>query len=302
MKVFVTGATGYIGSTVVRQLIMGGHQVVGLARTDEAARRLHAAGAVPLPGRLEDLDVLAHGADSCDGVAHLGFIHDFADFARCCAIDRQAVETLGGALAGSGRPLVIASGLAGLCPSKVVTEAFTGDTDGTASPRLATEQALIAMQTDGVRSVAVRLPPTVHGPGDHGFVAQLVRTAREKQMSCYIGDGANRWPAVRVEDAARLLCLALEAAPAGSRLHAVAEEGVPFRQIAAAIADHLDVPLCPISADQAVDHFGWLGGIVALDTPASSVATRDLLGWMPTHPSLLADLDDGSYFTGPKER
>jgi len=285
----------------VRQLIAGGHQVVGLARSDDASRRLSAAGAEALRGSLEDLDVLRRGASSCDGVAHLGFVHDFSDFARCCAIDRQAVDALGGALAGSGRPLVIASGLAGLRPSIVVTEDFAGGADETGSSRLATEQALIAMKDLGVRSVAVRLPPTVHGPGDHGFVAQLVNTARARRVSCYIGDGTNRWPAVHAEDAARLFCFALGAAPAGSRLHAIAEEGVPFRQIAALIAVRLRVPLCPISAGEAVGHFGWLGGIVGLDMPASSAVTRTLMGWTPSHPGLLADLSNGSYFDGSKD-
>ncbi|MCL2471432.1 MAG: SDR family oxidoreductase [Propionibacteriaceae bacterium] len=301
MKGFVTGATGYIGSAVVRQLIADGHEVVGLARSSEAAQKLADAGAVALPGSLEELDALRNGAQRCDAVAHLGFVHDFTDFAHCCQIDRQAVTTLGETLAGSGRPLVIASGLAGLDASSVVTEDFTGNPDQTASPRLATEQTLIGMVSAGVRVVSVRLPPTVHGPGDHGFVAQLVATTRDRQVSANVGDGSNRWPAVHVEDAAHLFCLALEEAPTGSRLHAVAEEGVPFGQIATSIATGLDLPLISVSADKAVGYFGWLGGIVGLDTPASSAATRALLGWMPIQPGLLDDLGSGCYFTGTTE-
>lgn len=295
MRVFVTGATGWVGSAVVRELLETGHEVVGLARSDASAVALTAAGAGFQRGTLEDLDVLRAGADAADGVVHTGFIHDWANFAAACAVDQRAVETLGGVLEGSDRPLVIASGVTGWSPGRVLTEADAGD-PATAGARALTENILISLADRGVRSSAVRLAPTVHGTGDAGFVPTLIGLARERGVSAYVGDGSNRWPAVHRDDAAHLFCLALQSAPAGSRLHAVAEQGVPYRAIAEAIGRGLDVPVAGIDAAAASAQLGFLGAVVALDMPASSTATRELLGWKPTGPELLADLAQGPYF------
>jgi nucleoside-diphosphate-sugar epimerase len=269
MHVFVTGATGYIGSAVVRELIDAGHQVT-------------------------DLDILAAGASAADGVVHTAFIHDFADFAAAAETDLHAVRALGAAVEGSDRPLVIASGIAGvLTPGRVSDE--TDPADPLAGPRAATEQELLAMSDRGVRASAVRLPPTVHGAGDHGFVHALATTAREHGVSAYIGDGANRWPAVHRLDAARLFRLALENAPAGSRLHAVAEEGIPFRLIAEALGRQLDIEVSSVSAEDAAEHLGWIGYVAGLDNPAKSEITRGLVGWQPERPTVLDDIDAGLY-------
>ncbi len=298
MRVFVTGATGFIGSAVVQELIGAGHQVIGLARSDASASALTAARADVLRGSLDDLDSLRAGAAASDGVAHLAFKHEEAfsgNFAAAAEDDRRAIKTLGAALAGSDKPLVIASGVANLAPGRVVTEVDPGDV-GTAGPRVTTEEALIAMAERGVRVSAVRFAPTVHGAGDGGFIATLIAVARHKGVSAYIGDGANRWPAVHRLDAARLFRQALEGAPGGTRLHAVAEEGVPLRDVAEVIGRHLGVPVVSVSQEAASEHFGFLASVVGADIPASSAITRELLGWQPTYLGLIEDLEQGHYF------
>jgi nucleoside-diphosphate-sugar epimerase len=294
MRVFVTGASGWIGSAVVPELIGAGHQVVGLARSDASAAALAAAGAAVQRGSLDDLDSLRTGGAASDGVVHLAFIHDFSNFDASVQADRRAIETLGAALEASGRPLVIASGMGVCTKGRVATERDPFDPTW---PRAAAAEMTLSLAGRGVRSSVVRLPPTVHGAGDHGFVARLVAVAREKGVSGYIGDGSNRWPAVHRLDAAHLFCLALENAPAGSVWQAVADEGVPTRSIAEVIGRHLDLPVVPIPREDAGDHFGWLGAFFGgIDRPASSVLTRELLGWQPTHPGLIDDLGQGHYF------
>ncbi|MET8615329.1 MULTISPECIES: SDR family oxidoreductase [Streptomyces] len=304
MRVFVTGASGWIGSAVVPELLDAGHQVVGLARSEASAAALTAAGAEVVRGGLDDLDVLASAAADSDGVIHLAFKHDIAfsgDFRGAAEADRRAVDTLTGALAGSDRPFVIASGVAGLKPGQVSTERDMPRVEGD-SPvliRAITAEAVLACAERGVRSSVVRLAPTCHGEGDQGFVAGLIGIAREKGVSGYVGDGANRWPAVHRLDAARLFRLAVEQAPAGSVLHGIAEEGVPIREVAEAIGRQLGVPAVSVSAEDAAAHFGWMSGFVAIDAPSSNDLTRKLLGWEPTRPGLLADLAEGHYFRAP---
>ncbi|MFI5874387.1 SDR family oxidoreductase [Streptomyces sp. NPDC051445] len=296
MRVFITGATGFIGSAVVRELIAGGHQVVGLARSDTGAAFLSSVGAEVYRGDLTDPDGLRGGAATADGVVHLAFQHDFADFDASAQTERRVIETLGEELAGSGRPFVVTSGTAGLPPGRVGTEDDAFVADSPAAARIPNEAAALAFAGRGVRVSAVRLSPSVHGVGDHGFVPRLIDLARERGVSAQVGDGANRWPAVHRLDAARLYRLALESAAAGTRLHGVDDEGVPFRDIAAAIGRHLDLPVTSIPAAEAGAHFGWLGDLVGRDIPASSAMTRKLLDWRPEHPGLIADLDEGHYF------
>lgn len=306
VRILVTGASGWIGSAVVPELLGAGHQVVGLARSDASAAALTAAGADVHRGSLDDLDALRSAAAAADGVIHLAFKHDLAfsgDFAGAVGADRLAVETFGEALAGSDRPLVIASGVLGLATGRVATEqdGQAGPADGPAvisgvHGRLGTAQLTVALADRGVRSCVVRLPPTVHGDGDNGFMATIVGIARAQGVSGYLGDGSNRWPAVHQLDAAHVFRLAVENAPAGSTLHAVAEEGVAIRDVAEVIGRHLDVPVRAISAEDAGAHFTWLAGFLGADSPASSAPTRALLGWEPTHPGLLDDLDKGHYF------
>ena len=298
MRVFVTGATGWIGSAVVPELIGAGHEVVGLARSDASATALAAAGAEALRGSLDDLDGLRSAAAASDGVIHLAFKHEEAfsgDFPAATAADRRAVEALGEALEGSGRPLAIATGVAGHAPGALVTEDDEPETRSVMGERMLVEQMVSSLASSGVRSSSVRLSPTVHGDGDHGFVSVLVGAARDKGVSGYIGEGRNRWPAVHRLDAARLFRLALERAPAGSVLHGVAEEGVPVREIAGAIGRQLDVPTTSIAPEEAGEHFGWLAGFVALDVRASNALTRERLGWEPTHPGLVEDIEQGRY-------
>ena len=304
MRVFVTGASGWIGSALVPGLIGAGHQVTGLARSDASAAALDRAGAGVRRGSLDDLDVLRDAAAASDGVVHLAFKHDVAfgegRFLDAANADRQAVETFADALAGTGRPFVLASGLAGLAPGRVATERDGADTavEWGAGPsvRQGTARLVLSLADRGVRSSIVRLPPTVHGEGDKGFVASLVGLARDRGVAGYLGDGSNRWPAGHILDAAHLFRLALENAPAGSALHASADEGVPLRAVAEVIGRHLGVPAVSIAPEDAAAHFGWLAPMVGLDSPASSALTRELLGWRPTRAGLLDDLEKGHYF------
>jgi nucleoside-diphosphate-sugar epimerase len=296
MRVFVTGASGWIGSAVVPELLAAGHEIAGLARSERAAAALTAAGVTPVAGGLEDLDTLRAGARDADAVVHLAFVHDFANFAASGRTERAAVETLGDALRGSNRPFLFASGVAGLAPGRLATEQDRSPFTGPDAPRGGSEQLALSYAEQGVRPVSLRFAPTVHGDGDHGFVAVLVAIAREKGVSGYVGDGSNRWPAVHRLDAATLVRLALDRAPAGSVVHAVAEEGVPTRSMAEAIGGALDVPVVSVPEEDAASHFGWLGAFFALDVSTSSARTRELLGWEPTHPGLLADLEAGHYF------
>jgi nucleoside-diphosphate-sugar epimerase len=304
MRIFVTGASGWIGSAVVPELLSAGHDVVGLARSAASAQRLEAAGAIVQRGDVDDPDGLAKAAAESDGVIHLAFQHEVAwsgNFAAAAAADRRAVEAMGAALAESGRPLVLASGMLGLTAGRVATEddGLVPSAEVRANPagrRAATALLTLSLAGTGVRSSVLRFPPTVHGDGDHGFVATLVGFARERGVAGYVGDGTNRWPAVHRSDAARLARLAVEAAPAGSVLHAVADEGVPFREIAQAMGRHLGIPTASVAPADAVEHFAHLGHFVALDSPATAAATRELLGWEPTGPSLLEDLEQDHYY------
>jgi len=293
MRVFVTGASGFIGSAVVPELISAGHQVLGLARSDTSAKALAAAGAQVLRGDLNDPASLRAGAAETEGVIHLGFIHDFDNFEASIRTDARAIETMGGVLAGSDRPFVFASGVVGLVPGQVATEEVPFDPK--AHPRAANAVVALGLGERGVRVSAVRLAPTVHGSGDHGFVKRLVEIAREKGVSGYLGEGRSRWPAVHRLDAGSLFRLALEKAPAGAVVHGVAEEGVPTRTIAEIIGRKLGLPAVSIAPEAAGAHFGWLGRFFAMDQPASSALTRQRMGWNPTHPGLVDDLEAGHY-------
>jgi nucleoside-diphosphate-sugar epimerase len=305
VKIFVTGASGWIGSAVVPELLQAGHQVTGLARSDASAEALAKAGAEAERGTIDDLDLLAKAAAAPQGVIHQALKHHIAftgDFEGASNADRAAVDTFGDALAGSGKPFVIASGLLGLAPGRVATEK-----DGLTPPpsvpghegpsaRLRTAQATLALADRGVRSSVLRLPPTVHGDGDNGFMAALVGMARQNGNAAYVGDGSSRWPAVHRLDAAQLFRLAAEKAPAGTVLHAVGDEGVPMRAIAEVFGQQLGLPVVSVPPEDAAERFSFLGGFIALDSPASGTITEELLDWQPTHPGLIEDLEQGHYF------
>ena len=295
MRVFVTGASGWIGSAVVPELLTHGHEVVALARSDDKARVLLEVGARVRRGDLTDHDSLRAGAAESDAVIHLAFVHDFGNIAESLRLDRLAIDALGAALAGSDRPLAVASGTVGVTPGRVLTESDQPDAVG-AHPRQAAALATLALAEEGIRSIVVRLSPSVHGAGDPGFVTTLVGVARERGAAGYVGDGSNRWTAVHRQDAATLFRLAVEKAPAGSVLHGVADEAVTGRAIAEAIGHGLGVPTVAVTPDEAGGHFGWIGGFFGADAPASNALTRELLGWEPSGPTLLADLAAGHYF------
>lgn len=295
MRVFVTGATGFIGSAVVAELLGAGHQVVGLARSDRGAASLTAAGARVHRGELDDLDSLRRGAADSDGVIHTAYNHDFSvSRLEAAQTDRRAITAMAEVLAGSNRPLVMTSGTGVRAGGRIATEDTEPSSDVTG--RYANEQAAMTFVERGVRMVVVRFPPSVHGRGDHGFISLIINIARTKGVSAYPGEGSNRWPAVHRLDAAHLFRLAVESAPAGARLHGVGDEGVPVRAIAELIGRHLKLPVTSVSREQAATHFGFLGAFFGLDCPASSSLTQELLGWHPVQPGLIADLDEGHYF------
>ena len=292
MRIFVTGATGFVGSAIVPELINAGHQVLGLGRSDAAAAWLTAAGAEVKRGSLDEVESLRQGAGAVDAVIHAGFIHDFANYAAAAETDRRAIETIGAVLAGSDRPFIVTSGTALTAPGRVATE---NDSANSTFPRKS-EEAAASAAAGGSRVSVLRLPPSVHGVGDHGFVPLLIRLAREKGVSAYVGEGLNRWPAVHRLDAARLYRLVLEASPMAARYHAVADEAVPFREIAQVIGRRLNIPVVSKSPEEAADHFGWFAHFAGLDCPASSAQTQKQLGWRPTQASLIPDIDQPSYF------
>jgi nucleoside-diphosphate-sugar epimerase len=294
MRIFVTGASGWIASAVVPELLAAGHQVLGLARSEAAAAKVAALGADVQRGDLNDLEGLRAAATASDGVVHLGYNHDFSQMGAAAETDRTVIDAFGEVLAGSDRPLLIASGVLGLTSGRPSPE--DDRPDPAAHPRVANAAATLALADRGVRSIVARFAPTVHGEGDYGFTRILTGIARAKGVSAYVGDGTNVWPAVHRLDAGALVARAVDHAPAGTILHVTAEQGVPSREIAEAIGRGLDLPVKSIPADQAAGHFGWIGPIFAVDSPASSEKTQRRFDWHPTHNTLIADLDAGYYF------
>ena len=300
MRVFVTGASGFVGSAVVGELLEAGHQVVGLARGDQGAAAIAAAGAEVHRGDLSDPGSLTDAVARADGVIHTAFNHDdFSQFEAACATDRAAIQHIGDVLAGSHRPLVVTSAIGVLAPTpgRAATENDPLNQTGPAAHRTEAETLTMSYADRGVRVSIVRLPLSVHGEGDHAFVPGIIAAARAHGLVPRVGAGNNRWPAVHRLDAARVFRLALESATAGSVLHAVDEQGIPFREIAGAIGRHLDLPVTEVSAEQATEYLGFTGAFAAVDRPVSSARTRELLGWRPVQPGLLQDLEKGHYFT-----
>jgi nucleoside-diphosphate-sugar epimerase len=298
MRVFVTGASGWIGSATVDELLAAGHEVTGLARSDASAAAIQAKGAHVRRGDLDDLASIRAGAEAADAVIHLANKHDFSNMAASAAAERAAVQTIGDALAGTNRPFLLASGVAGLAQGRPSTEDDASPFHGPDSPRGGSENLALDFVDRGVHTVSLRFAPTVHGAGDHGFIATIAAVAREKGVSGYPGDGTNRWAAVHRADAARLVALGLAKAPAGARLHAVAEEGIPTREIAEAIGRAFGLPVTSVAPDDVQAHFGWIATFFAMDLTATSAMTRELLGWAPTGPTLIEDLDAGAYSAG----
>jgi len=296
MRVFVTGATGFVGSAVVRELLDAGHSVVGLARSEASAASLRSIGAEVQHGSLDDLESLRVGAAASDGVIHTAFIHDFSKFKDNCETDRRVVDALGSALAGSQRPLLVTSGTAVAAQGRLAVEADIVSSKSTPNPRVASEEAVALLAERGIRASIVRLPPSVHGEGDHGFIPILINIARQKGVSAFVAEGLNRWPAVHQLDAARLYRLALEKGTEATRYHSNAEEGVAFKNIAEVIGRRLNVPVVSLSKAEAHDHFGWFEHFAALDNPTSGQWTRKLLDWKPQRQGLLEDIDQASYY------
>jgi nucleoside-diphosphate-sugar epimerase len=299
MRVFVTGASGWIGSATVDELLAAGHEVTGLARSDASAAALEAKGARVRRGDLDDLASIRAGAQAAEAVIHLANKHDWSDQAGTIAAERGAIQTIGEALAGTGHPFLFASGVAGLTQGRLATEDDPSPFHGPDSPRGGSENLALELVDRGVHPVSLRFAPTVHGARDHGFIAILAAVAREKGVSGYPGDGANRWAAVHRSDAGRLVALGLAKAPAGARLHAVAEQGVPVRDIAKAIGRAFGLPVTSIAPDDVQGHFGWIGTFFGMDLAATSAATQKLLGWTPTGPTLIEDIDAGGYSAPP---
>jgi nucleoside-diphosphate-sugar epimerase len=295
MRVFVTGASGWIGSATVDELLAAGHEVTGLARSDASASALEAKGALVRRGDLDDLASIRAGAEDAEAVIHLANKHDWSDMAATSAAERTAVQAIGDVLAGSNRPFLLASGVAALAQGRPATEDDASPFHGVQSPRGGSENLALEFVDRGVHTVSLRFAPTVHGTGDHGFIAIIAAIAREKGVSGYPGDGSNRWAAVHQSDAARMVTLGLAKAPAGARLHAVAEEGVSTRDIAEAIGRAFDLPVASIAAEDVQGHFGWIGTFFGMDLSATSTITRELLGWEPTGPTLIEDLNAGAY-------
>lgn len=295
MRVFVTGATGYIGRAVVKELLDAGHSVLGLTRSDQGAETLLAAGAEVHRGSLEDPNSLKEGAIASDGVIHLAFDHDFSDYVGNCKKDRVAIEAIGNALEGTHRPFIVTAGTLPLPLGQLCTEDSALDLERPSAIRGVAEKVALAFVPKGVRVSIIRLPPTNHGPGDKGFIAGLVSVAKSTRISAYPGDGLNRWPAIHYLDTAKLFLLALEKAPAGSIFHAVAEEGIPMKDIAEAIGKKLNIPTGSKAGEEVAAHFGWLALAVSADNPTSSAKTRDQLEWAPAQASLVADIENGCY-------
>jgi len=296
MRVFVTGATGFVGSAVVQELLGAGHQVLGLVRSDDKAKALSTTGAAVHRGDVQDLDSLRKGAAQADAVIHTAFIHDFSRFKENCEIDRAAIGALASALADSDRPLVVTSGTGLLAGKGCATEDDLQPSGANAIPRVASEEAAADAAKRGVRVSTMRLPPSVHGDGDHGFVPMLIALAREKGVSAYIGDGGNLWPAAHRLDVANLYRRVIETGATSPRYHAAAEQGVPFRQIAEMIGKRLDIPVVSKSPEEAAMHFGWFAHFAAMNNLSSSEKTRRITGWAPKQPGLIADLDHPRYF------
>lgn len=298
MRIFMTGASGFIGSAVAAELHGAGHQVSGIARSKASADKLRALGVEPVEGSLDDTDGLKRGAAASDGVVHMGFIHDFSRFADSVRVDNEAVGAMCQALSGSTtqRPFVLASGILSIAPGTIATEHTEPARDAFISGRLKSADLALSYADKGVRPHILRLPPTVHGQGDHGFVPYLIGVARDKKVSGYIGDGSNRWPAVHRLDAATLVRLVIENPKAPPILHPIHDEGIPTKQIAEVIGKQLGVPAQSVAPADAPAHFAWMAPLFGFDSPASSALTREALGWQPTHPGLIEDLEQGHYF------